>query len=336
MDDALLALTSFNQFLQNMGSWLTLPMKFFSFLWKEEFIMILLPAIYWCWDAALGFRVGAVLMLGNSVNAILKLVFHAPRPYWINPEVKAFATESSFGMPSGHAQNATLLWGRLACAIRRRWVTVAFVAIIFFIGISRIYLGVHFLTDVVAGWLIGAALLWIVMRLEKPVAAWLGAKPVAVQVVWALLSALTVILLGVIARVALANWQIPEAWITTANLQSPDEPINPLNIDGLITAAGTWWGMAAGYAWYSRRYGRFDTGGEWNKRGLRFAFGLIVVLVLWYGLGQLFPRNEDLISFTLRFIRYALVGAWVSAGAPWLFVRLKLANLPASLAKRNN
>ncbi|TLN15044.1 phosphatase PAP2 family protein, partial [bacterium] len=326
MDDALLALTSFNQLMQNLGGWLTLPMKFFSFLWKEEFIMILLPAIYWCWDAVLGFRVGAVLMLGNSVNAILKLAFHTPRPYWINPEVKAFATESSFGMPSGHAQNATLLWGRLAYAIRCRWVTVVFIVIIFLIGVSRIYLGVHFITDVVAGWLIGVALLWIVMRLEKSVSAWLGAKPVAIQILWAFLSSLAVILLGMIVRASLANWQLPETWIATASLQSPGEPINPLNIDGLFTAAGTWWGMAAGYAWYSRRYGRFNAGGEWNKRGLRLALGLMVVLVLWYGLGQLFPRNADVISFVLRFIRYALVGVWVAAGAPWLFVRLKLAD----------
>jgi hypothetical protein len=43
------------------------------------------------------------------------------------------------------------------------------------------------------------------------------------------------------------------------------------------------------------------------------------------GLGAVFPRQEEIISYSLRFVRYALVGFWVSAGAPWLFFRFKLA-----------
>ena len=43
MSDSLLALTAFNEFFQNLGGWLALPMEFFSFLWREEFIMLLLP-----------------------------------------------------------------------------------------------------------------------------------------------------------------------------------------------------------------------------------------------------------------------------------------------------
>jgi len=42
---------------------------------------------------------------------------------------------------------------------------------------------------------------------------------------------------------------------------------------------------------------------------------LIVVLILWFGLGEIFPRNEDVLSFALRFARYALLGGWVAAGA---------------------
>lgn len=332
MSDSLFALTAFNEFFQNLGSWLTLPMEFFSFLWREEFIMLLLPAIYWCWDAAFGFRLSALLMFGNAVNSIFKLAFHAPRPYWINPEIQAYSAESSFGMPSGHAQNSTLLWGRLAVAIRRKWVTAVFVFIILMIGISRIYLGVHFISDVVVGWLIGAVLLWAALRLEKPIAAWLGPKSVPAQIAWALLFALLVILLGIAARLALAGWQMPVEWAANASLQAPDEPTAPFALEGIVTASGTWWGMAAGYAWYTRRFGRFDAGGDLSKRALRFSLGLIVVLILWFGLGQIFPRNEDVLSFVLRFARYALLGAWVSAGAPWVFVRLKLANGPA-LAK---
>jgi hypothetical protein len=46
------------------------------------------------------------------------------------------------------------------------------------------------------------------------------------------------------------------------------------------------------------------------------------------GLGEVFPDNADLISYFLRYVRYSLVGFWVSGGAPWLFFRFKLADKP--------
>jgi hypothetical protein len=60
------------------------------------------------------------------------------------------------------------------------------------------------------------------------------------------------------------------------------------------------------------------------KRALRYVVGVIGVLVFWYGLGAVLPRGESLIPFMLRFVRYALVGAWISAGAPRLFEKLQL------------
>ncbi|TLN23523.1 phosphatase PAP2 family protein, partial [bacterium] len=285
MNDFLMSLTSVNLFFQNLGLWLTGPMKAFSFLGQEEFIMLLLPAIYWCWDSTLGFRLGAILMLSNGVNALLKLAFHAPRPYWVNPQVKAFAAETSFGLPSGHAQNTLVMWGWLAVAFRRKWFSWVMALIILLIGLSRLYLGVHFLSDVLAGWLIGGLLLWGVVRLETPIKAWLGAKSVIVQVLWAALAALIAILLAVLIRLGLAYWQVPADWVANASLQAPNEPIAPLNLDGIFTVAGTWWGMAAGYAWFTRRFGRFDAGGPWEKRALRFSIGLVGMLALWYGMG---------------------------------------------------
>ncbi len=333
MDGILYPLTSVNLFFQSLGIWLAGLMKAISFLGQEEFVMLFLPAIYWCWDSVLGFRLGSILMLSNGLNSVLKLLFHAPRPYWINPEVKAFSGETSFGLPSGHAQNAVALWGRLAVALRRKWATWLAVILILLIGISRLYLGVHFLTDVLAGWLIGALLLWLVTRLETPIAAWLGPKPVGIQIFWAGVGAIALIFLGLAVRLGLGSWQVPDFWVTNSALQRAEETIAPLKVDGLFTVAGTWWGMATGYAWFTRRFGHFNAGGAWEKRGLRFSLGLVVLVVLYAGLSALLPRSSDALGYTLRFIRYAVLGGWVSAGAPWLFLRLKLASPSPSLAK---
>jgi hypothetical protein len=81
-------------------------------------------------------------------------------------------------------------------------------------------------------------------------------------------------------------------------------------------------------AWLSRR-GGFKTSGVWWKLILRFLVGVIGVLIFYLGLDFLFgliaPDAEAVLPFVLRFVRYTFVGAWVSAGAPWLFIRLKLA-----------
>ncbi|MBV9467811.1 MAG: phosphatase PAP2 family protein, partial [Abitibacteriaceae bacterium] len=151
-------------FLQSVGHWPRPLMLFFSFLGTEYFYLLIMPALLWCVDARLGVRLGILFLLSASFNSILKLVFHAPRPFWLERKAGGFEFESSFGIPSGHAQNSMAVWGFLAAKQRvgKVWAAV----IIFLIGLSRLYLGVHFPTDVLAGWVIGGALLWAFLRYE--------------------------------------------------------------------------------------------------------------------------------------------------------------------------
>ena len=114
----------------------------------EEFFVLLLPTLYWCFDQMVGLRVGIALLLANSTNAFFKFLMQGPRPYWISEKVRALSHETSFGIPSGHAQIAASVWGWLAVEVNKRWFKILSVIIIFMIGFSRLYLGVHFLSDV--------------------------------------------------------------------------------------------------------------------------------------------------------------------------------------------
>ena len=136
--------------LQNIGG-LEGVMQFFTFLGSEEFFLLVLPLVYWCVDAAVGARGAVVLVASVALNGLLKLVFHLPRPYWIDRRVQAMASETSYGLPSGHAQNAAALWSFLAAQMKRQWAWAVALALIFFISLSRLYLGVHFLTDSLGG-----------------------------------------------------------------------------------------------------------------------------------------------------------------------------------------
>jgi membrane-associated phospholipid phosphatase len=313
---------TWNIFLQNLGSWLKAPMEIFSFFGSEYFFLLLLPALYWCIEANTGLRVGIILLLSTSVNDALKMAFHGPRPYWFSTDVISYASETSFGLPSGHAQIAVGVWGMLAASIRKWWGWLIAILIILMIGISRLYLGVHFPHDVTLGWLIGALLLWLVLRFWEPVTAWLIKMNLRQQILMSFLSSLVLILFSLIPFLWLktTNWQPPQAWAQYAT--------ETISLSGAITTGGTLFGLLAGLAWFNRQGGFSPVGPIW-KRTLRFVLGVIGVLVFYVGLDVLFglivPDAEAILPYILRYIRYALVGAWVSAGAPWIFVKLKLA-----------
>lgn len=100
---------------------------------------------------------------GHVLNLILKVLYHRPRPT-IVPEAQAVASAS---FPSGHAMSSLVAYGMVAVLIGRRVPGCAFrlflggiaLALSLLVGASRIYLGVHYPSDVLAGYAIGAA--WV-------------------------------------------------------------------------------------------------------------------------------------------------------------------------------
>jgi membrane-associated phospholipid phosphatase len=312
-------------FLQNLGSWLVAPMQFFSFLGTEEFFLFVAPAVYWCLSAAIGLRVGLGLMLSGTLNSFFKIGLHGPRPFWFDTRVRALASETSFGIPSGHAQHAVVVWGALAASLHRRWAWMGAGLIAFLIGLSRLVLGVHFPSDVILGWLIGLIILWAILRLERPLLTWMRTLNLTQKLGAMLTASLALMLPGVLARASLGAWQVPAVWLENALRALPSEPQpDPLALSDLVSNAGVFFGLAAG-AVLLNKFGGFNTSGPWWQRLIRFPIGLLGVVLVWMGLGSVFPDGEYLLAYLLRYLRYALVGLWVSGLAPWLFVRLGLA-----------
>lgn len=311
--------------IQSLGNWLELPMKFFSFLGYENFFFLALPLIYWSIDTGLGFRIALILVTSNYLNSIGKFLFAAPRPYWIGAGVKPFLVEHSFGIPSGHAQNAAALWGIMAAKVNKRWAWIVAFAVVFFVGFSRLYLGVHFVHDVIAGWLIGSVILFAFLRFWDPVAAWLKTKTLTQQIILAFVISLLMIGIGAWSTARLHGYVFPVEWTDNA-LRAGPLPA-PVSMEGIITSAGSLFGLAVGAAWIASR-GGYQAAGPLEKRAIRYAIGLIGIMILWNGLGEIFPRGEAFIPLILRYVRYSLVGLWVMAGAPWLFFHFKLADRP--------
>lgn len=307
--------------LQSLGEWTIPIMSFFSQLGTEDFFFIVLPLIFWSVDSALGIRVGFILVVSSFINLIGKVGFAGPRPYWVSSHVQPWWPETSFGVPSGHAQHAMSVWGIIAVYKKEKWITIISAILIFMIGFSRLVLGSHFPHDVVVGWLLGALLLWAYSQYWDSTVAWLAGKTFQQQVGIAFITSMIFVALGLAVTGWRGDFQIPESWMTNA-LLSGIEPA-PIDSNGVFTSAGTFFGLAVGAAWTHLRGGYQADGPAW-KRVLRYIVGLIGVLILWQGLGAVFPHGDDLLVYSLRFLRYTLVGWWVSGGAPWVFKHFNL------------
>ncbi|MFQ5553714.1 MAG: phosphatase PAP2 family protein, partial [Thermoplasmata archaeon] len=109
----------------------------------------------WLWDKRLGLFLIVLLLVSGTLNAVLKAFFGLPRP----PAGlhKTVPPLTGNGFPSGHAQTSTAFWSAIALISRGWWILLA-VAMITLVAFSRVYLGVHFVGDVLGGVAIGLGL----------------------------------------------------------------------------------------------------------------------------------------------------------------------------------
>ena len=89
-----------------------------------------------------------------------------------------------------------------------------------------------------------------------------------------------------------------------------------------LSAGAALMGMAVGVVLEHRWVG-FRPGGPWRRRVIRLLIGVAVSVGLWAGLRSAFHTLDPEPLF--RFIRYGLLGLWISLGAPWVFCRMGLA-----------
>ena len=110
-----------------------------------------LAALVWVGRRAAARWLALVMAGGTLLNLGLKQIFAAPRPELL-PHLDAV---HSYSFPSGHASGNMMLFGALALLAKGWGAYVAATLAIVVIGISRVWLGVHWPSDVLAGWIEG-------------------------------------------------------------------------------------------------------------------------------------------------------------------------------------
>ena len=306
------------QSLQTLSPALDGFMNAVSFLGRIEFFLVFIPFIYWTIDRRIGVRTLLILIYANFLNTSLKLLFHQPRPYWLG-NVKELTIEPTYGIPSSHASSSISVGGYLITRIKENGTRVVIGVIILLIGISRLYLGAHFPHDVLFGWLVGLAVLWAIAKWGEQVIGWLRSKSLSFQIGIGFANSLLIILIGLLIRLIISGTPDPASYSSfSADARS---------VTLFFTLSGALFGTASGYA-LMRQFARFESTNIWRIRLIRYAVGIVGLLLIYYGLDVLFAMiapDESALGYILRYIRYTLATLWATFLAPWFFIKLKLA-----------
>ncbi|MDR2029756.1 MAG: phosphatase PAP2 family protein [Treponema sp.] len=275
---------------------MTVIMRGLSFLGTEYFYFALLPLVFWCIDEKKGIRLGIILILSAWINLTLKSAFKAPRPFNLDPSVGR-AYEQTYGLPSGHAQNSLVFWTLIASWGKRKRLYAGGLLLVLLIGLSRLYLGVHFPTDLFAGWLLALLILGIYGVSGRFIEKLLISGGTRLELIGAALLAFLM------------------------NALYPEEAIP----GGLMLGMGLGYGLMKKHLRFSAQKGLGDKKGKILILILRFLLGMTVLALLYRITRPLLPGEGSAYYRLAGFCRFALLGLWVYAGAPWLFLRLRLA-----------
>lgn len=280
------------EFLQSLSNpVLDWTMRIITEVGDQYFFILLGAILYWTVDKKFAFKL-MVAYLGSAViNGGLKAITNKPRPYQEGARAILQETTGS-SMPSGHAQAsgslAINLWNEYYYA---KWVRGLMIAMIILVPLSRMYLGQHYLEDVIVGLILGLVLGSTFMFL-------LGVGNFDKEHIRAL-------------------YPIPLLLILMAFFH--EEP--------LFVAGGAYIGLTVGY-YIEKLYVKHKVNAPANIQVLKVLIGLVVALAIKEGLKFVLPYGlfedtpESIWVLIFDFIRYMLIGLWASLGFMWLSKQL--------------
>ena len=160
-----------------MPGWLMTGISQFSLFGEEVALILIMGLIYWCLDKRVGKYIGEIVIIGALWNPMIKNIFCRRRPYMDNENIdllrmiakdadKYDVAAQGFSFPSGHSTNAAALYGGLARLKNdKTWIWAGILMIL--VGFSRVAVGAHFPTDVLAGWGLGLFVVFFIPWLKR-------------------------------------------------------------------------------------------------------------------------------------------------------------------------
>ncbi|NHJ46491.1 MAG: phosphatase PAP2 family protein [Asgard group archaeon] len=288
--------------------WMEFIFKIITYLGDPIVYIVIFSIAFWVFkkrDAIISIY---VLLTSSFLLFFLKVIIQKPRPNL------RLVDEDGFSTPSGHAMNSTTVYGWIMLYFKKIWLYVVTPILVLLICFSRVVLGVHYLGDVIIGFLIGVALLAALYFGIPYLLKWMDNWPDWVKIlageVYGLIVFLTTFIIGLYAN-----------WPTYDDMNNSADIVSALMLFPL-------------FIWIENKWIKMDNENlAIESLILRILVGLVFVVGANFGLEALFSliKVPKIISmkvytanFFIRFARYSLVFTILALGAPLLFSRVKI------------
>ncbi|MFX1411648.1 MAG: phosphatase PAP2 family protein [Promethearchaeota archaeon] len=266
---------------------------FFRYITELGGTLIYLGAffiIFWGINKNIAKIIGLVYVTSNFVNYYGKAIIGNERP----PESNwLLISPSYFSTPSGHAMSSTVFWGITSMKFKKVAMWVIYIILIILIGLSRVYLGVHWIGDIFTGWLFGVIILFSVWIFQEPISSFVSKYNIFYVYLGLAIFGFVVLILTEIFYGAKHNFGGP---------------------------GGQMIGLGLGFA-LEHKYINFEikpTSGKKWKIILRIIIGILILIIVFLGFDLVF--DTDIVW--LKAIRYVI--ALLTGIVIWPFIFEKI------------
>jgi membrane-associated phospholipid phosphatase len=294
---------------------LTAIFQFFTALGDMPGFILIIVLVYVAYDKRLAIRLAVLALVTMSFNHVLKTVIHNPRPFmsdgsyrtkWAVSAARAADLATEYSTPSGHAMGSASFYTYAALLARKRSVQLGFATCALLIGASRPYLGVHYVEDVLGGWLLGIGVALLAIRYGGATEQrW---RPIPY-------GARAVILAVSSVGLWLATWALSD-WHTS------EPPAAFISYAGLLTGIMLSYPLEDRWVNFDPRPGSIGSKLARYLICLGTVVGTLVILDVAFAF---IAAKSSPLGQLLRYVRYTGAAMMGLFGAPVLFARLGFA-----------
>ena len=269
----------------------------------EEMLLILVFCVFfWCINKRMAYVMGVSFFLSALVVQGMKIIFQVPRPWVYDPSFNtvqgAIREATGYAFPSGHTQNAAAYLGGLGAQVKNKIIKIILFALVILVAFSRMYLGVHYLLDVIVSLAITFLIIWLAVKFvtDEPVSR---KREIMLSLIIALFAVVVIAIVAVLYNTGTAPSQLRDS----------------------IIDAGAALGFALGM-YVERNYIRFSVAAKNIP---------IQILKFVLGIGGTIAIQEGVrlagTSLLVDGIRYFLMVTWITLVFPLIIKRFFARNM---------